>query len=287
MDPPTLITSPDNPLAKRIRLLRQRKHRLASDTFCVEGPRACLAAIQAAAPIEVVVLAPELLTSEIVRDAVEASGLPVATVSAAVFRSFSERDNPTGVAAVVHVAERELAELVVGPRSLFVGLEGVSDPGNLGTILRTMDAAEASGLILVGSETTDPYHPTAVKASLGALFTIPIARATWEALWAWAADHGIRTVATSARAELAYWEPGAVVPAAAVPAAAGAGSTPAEPLPTMLLFGGEREGLSAGVQARAERCVTIPMGGTVSSLNLGVAAGLLIYELRRGREATI
>jgi TrmH family RNA methyltransferase len=270
MEPPKLITSPDNPLAKRIRLLRQRKHRLASGTFYVEGPRACLAAIQAAAPIEVMVLAPELLTSGLVRDAVETSGLPIATMSAAVFRSFSQRDNPTGVAAVVRFAERELVELPVGPRSLFVALEGVSDPGNLGTILRTMDAAEAAGLILVGAETTDPYHPTAAKASLGALFTVPIARANWEALWTWSADHGVRTVATSARAELAYWGPGAV------------GSPP-----VVLLFGGEREGLAADVQARADRCVTIPMGGTVSSLNLGVAAGLLIYEMRRGGEAAI
>ncbi len=264
MDYRGMITSPSNPQVKRIRRLKLRKHRRAEGAFFVEGPRGVLAALQAGAPVERVVHAPELLTSELARAAIAAAEQPVLAVSAAVFRSLSERDNPTGIGAVVRIAERRLAELVVGPDSVFVALEGVADPGNLGTILRTMDAVKATGLVLVGSDTTDPYHPTAVKASLGALFTVPLARATWDELWAWAAASQVATIATSARAEIAFWQAGAL-------------GAP----PLALLLGGEREGLDPAVMARADRRVTIPMAGGVSSLNLAVAAGLLLYEARR------
>jgi len=276
VDRPSPITSPDNPLAKRIRRLRQRKHRRAEGAFFAEGPRAVLAALQAGAPIEVIIHAPELLTSEVARRALTETAVPIVTVSAPVFGSLSERDHPTGIGAVVGIAEPDLAALAVRPGQIYVVLAGVSDPGNLGTILRTMDAVGTAGLILVGPETTDPYHPTAVKASLGALFTIPITRAAWSDLWAWAAEHGVRTVATSAHAERAFWDPGAICEAGSMPAPG------ADSAPILLLFGGERTGLGTEVIARADACLRIPMWGTVSSLNLAVAAGLVLYEARRG-----
>jgi TrmH family RNA methyltransferase len=217
------------------------------------------------APLDTIVYAPDLLTSDAGRAAVagqQAQGARVVAVSAEVFASFSERDNPVGLGAIANVHLHELAALPEAPDAIFVALDAVSDPGNLGTIVRTMDGMGATGLILVG-HTTDPFHPTAVKASMGALFSVPVAEAaTLNVLWGWAAQRGLHTIATSARAPLSFWE------------------APYR-FPALLLLGSEGEGLAAGVLQRAELAVTIPMRGVSSSLNLAVAAGLLLYELRR------
>jgi len=318
MPPAIRVTSRANPLVERARRLLQRKHRRREDAFFIEGPRAFLSAVEAGAPIETVFYSPDLLTSPFVRHVLAgdggepggveggavnrrglATGAPdrpdlatgafgpadlavgavdrpvlaldpvvrVVSVPAEVFATLSDRDHPTGIGAIVRPVEVELAELRVRPADVFVALAGVSDPGNLGAILRTMDALGAAGLVLVGPETTDPYHPTAVKASMGALFTVPLARAAWAELWEWAARARARTVATSARAELASWSAAALVDR-----------------PLVLLLGGERQGLPAEALERADRRVAIPMGGHATSLNLAVAAGILLYEARRPRD---
>lgn len=258
------IARPDHPLIKHARRLRQRKHRRAAGAFLVEGPRGFLAAAASGAAIEAVITCPEQLTSPAVREAIERLAVAVHPVTAAVFDILSERDNPTGIAAVVRIAEPALGDLAVPPDGLFVALAGASDPGNVGTILRTMDAVGAGGLILIGPETTDPYHPTAVKASMGALFTVPVVHAPFDDVWAWSRRHAITTIATSARAPLPHWAPEAL----------------GHP-PRLLVMGSERAGLAADVVNRCDRQVGIPMTGTVSSLNLAVATALLLYEARR------
>lgn len=259
-----------HPLVKRARRLRQRKHRRAAGAFVVEGPRGFLAAALAGAPIEAVLCCPDLLTSTAVWTAIEAleaggeGSPPVVAVTPEAFGGLSERDNPTGIAAIVGIAPHALDALAVPADAVCVALAGVSDPGNVGTILRTMDAVGAAGLIVVGPEATDPYHPTAVKASMGAVFTVPIAFAGWDDVWRWAAARGVTAVGTSARAPADHWAPGAL----------------GDP-PRLLVMGGEREGLPPDVLARCPRRVRIPMAGSVSSLNLAVATALLLYEARR------
>jgi TrmH family RNA methyltransferase len=260
-----MITSHRNPLVKRIRKLRQKKYRQREGAFFIEGIRVVLTALEQGAPMDTIVYAPDLLTSNVALEAVEAqraAGQAVVAVSADVFGSLSERENPVGLGAVVNVELHRLERLPVVPESIYVAAEALSDPGNLGTILRTMDGMGAAGLILVG-ETTDPFHPTAVKASMGALFSIPVAETdSFERLWAWAAAHGVQTVATSAHARQRYWDAG-------------------YRFPVLLLLGSEGEGLSPALLQRADLAVSIPMHGTGSSLNVAVAAGLLLYELRR------
>lgn len=262
-----MITSHRNPLVKRIRGLERKKQRQEEGAFFVEGIRVVLSALEHDAPVELLVYAPELLTSDVAQDAVrqfEARGGVTAMVSGEVFRSFSQRDNPAGLGAIVSARLHTLDSLAVTPDAIFVAASDVGDPGNLGTILRTMDGVGAAGLILVG-QTTDPFHPTAVKASMGALFNIPVARVDgMEPVWDWASTRGIFTVATSARAPRNFRDPGYRFPA-------------------LLLLGSEGEGLPADVIERADRAVSIPMHGTASSLNLAVAAGLLLYELQRQR----
>lgn len=260
-----MITSFRNPLVKRIKKLKQKKYRQREGAFFIEGIRVVLTAIERKAPLEIIVVAPDLLTSDVAWETLSAQreqGIEVREVSGEVFESFAERDNPVGLGAVVGVRLRDLEKLAAGPDDVFAALFDVGDPGNLGTIVRTLDGVGAAGLILVG-QTTDPFHPTAVKASMGALFNVPVAEAeTVEAVWRWAEARGVHTVATSAHARQPYWDA-------------------AYALPALLLLGSEGEGLPAEVMETAELAVTIPMVGAASSLNLAVAAGLLLYEVRR------
>lgn len=268
--PDALISSRQNALAKRVRRLQQKKYRVRESVFFVEGIRVVLTALEQAAPVETVIYAPELLTSDVALHAIEAykaQGGDVKMVTADVFQSISTRDNARGLGAIIGTQVKSPDEFAVHDGDIFVAIEDVADPGNLGTIVRTVDAAGAAGVILVG-QSTDPFHPTAVRASMGALFAVPLATAdSFAGMWTWARRHQIQTIATSARAEQSFWHA-------------------AYRLPALLLLGSEGEGLSAEVKAQADLTVSIPMHGVSSSLNLAVAAGLLLYELRRGGGAS-
>jgi TrmH family RNA methyltransferase len=265
---PIEITSPANPLVKSARRLRARPGRLAAGAFLAEGLRVVLTALEHGAPVEALFACPERLRSEAARSALAAAedrGLPVYALSERAFAALSDRDNPAGLAARVRLRVPDLDALAVAGDGLYVALDEVADPGNLGTILRTLDAAGAAGLLLTGG--TDPFHPTAVRASMGSLWTVPWAAApTLGAVLAWAASARLTTVATSARGGEDFW--GADYP-----------------LPLLLLMGSERHGLPAPVAAAAGRRVTIPMAGSASSLNLAVATALLVFEVRRRGQA--
>ena len=264
-----LIRSTANPLVKRVRALKQRKHRREESAFFVEGIQPVWQAVESRASVEVLIVAPDLLISEPARRLVQeqaAAGLRVAAVSPAVFESISERENPSGLAAIVRMPERSLEDLRVTPQSLFVALYQVKNPGNLGTVLRTMDATGGSGVILVG-DTTDPYHPTAVRASMGALFTVPTVHADdLPVLLAWRQVHRLAVITTSARAPQSLW-------------------SVRYPLPALLLFGSEGEGLPDPIIGEGDLAVRIPMAGSLDSLNLAVAAGVMLYEVQRQRES--
>ena len=263
----TRIESAANPLIKRIRALEQRKGREQVGACFVEGIQAVWQAVDAGAKIETLVVAPDLLTSVAAREMVarrQAAGIAVAEVSAAIYERIATRENPSGLAAIVPITPRALSSLVVTPQALFVALHEIGNPGNLGTILRTVDAVGGSGVILVG-DTTDPYHPSAVKASVGTLFRIPIVQTgRIEDVLEWSRGHGVSVVTTSARATQEYWQ--AVYPS-----------------PLLLLFGNEGRGLPREIVEQGDRAVRISMHGSASSLNLAVAAGVLLYEALRQR----
>lgn len=265
-----MITSFSNPLVKRIKRLRQKKHRQQEGVFLVEGIRPVLAAIAHQAGVEMLLYAPELLTSAAGMAAVEqhqAAGGQVVALAGPVFAAISEREHPVGLAAIVRENLRPLSGLreFVAPDAVFAALVEVSDPGNLGAILRTADAIRAGAVILVG-DTVDPYHPTAVKASMGAVFSVPLAAAPAPAdLWEWAGENRMHTLASSAHAQSFYREPEMYS------------------FPLLLWLGSEGEGLPEAVLSRADHQVYIPMLGEASSLNLAVAAGLLLYEAAHNR----
>jgi RNA methyltransferase, TrmH family len=262
---PSLITSSANPLVKRMRALSDRKHRRREGAFVVEGIQPVWQAVEAGAEVEALVVAPGLLSSPAAVEMVErqeAAGVRVVRVSSELFARISGRDGPSGLAAVVRGRPIPVGSLAAGPDSLFVALHEIGNPGNLGTIIRTAGAAGAAGVILLGPA-ADPFDPAAVKASMGALFTVPVGHAAGaEEFFAWAAGAGVTVVTTSASATDSFWDV-------------------SYRRPTALLLGAEGPGLPADVLARGHLRVAIPMVGTAESLNLAVAAALLLYEAQR------
>lgn len=269
-----MIESPSNPRLRAIRRLRSAAERRRQGRFFVEGPRLVLGALDAGAPVEQLLLAPALCRSAAVTErlAVIGAGItgpPIVELSAAAFTALSDRDGPTGIGAVVARSDRRLADLVIDPDALVVAALDLADPGNLGSLLRTMEASRSTALVLCGDAGTDPEHPTAAKASMGALFRVPTFEETVEGLLSWARAEGLTVVASSAHGSEAHWDEGVLDDLSWAP--------------VLLLLGSERRGLPQDLLAAADRRVRIPMVGSGTSLNVAVAAGILLYELRRGR----
>ena len=256
------ISSKSNSRIKQIRKLRSRAERDQQGLFYIEGIRQVGEAIQLGAEMETLIVAPELLTSEFALDLVEretAGGTDSLVVSAEVFRTISERDHPHGLGAVVRQRWHNLADVHLSDRSLWIGLDTVADPGNLGTILRTSDAVGADGVILIG-KTTDPYDPNAVRASMGAIFSQRIVRSTNQSLIEWVRGQTVQVVGTSPDGSLDYQ---------------GGRYTG----PVLLLMGSERHGLPPELIEICDPLVSLPMAGRSDSLNLSVATGVMLYEI--------
>jgi TrmH family RNA methyltransferase len=283
-----LITSSVNKKVAAIRRLRGRREREATGLFLAEGIRIVVEAAQLGVGIKTLVVAPELLHSDLALAVVagrRAAGTPCLEVSAEVFGSLSAKEGPQGLAAVVHQRWVDLGRTVGdaapatppddGPAAppLWVALDSVQDPGNLGTIIRTSDAAGGAGVILIG-DSTDPYDPTSVRASMGSLFAQRLARTGFEELLVWSRRQGYALVGTSGTAELAYDSP--------APALAGVYGGP-----LILLLGSERRGLSPEQLSACDLVVKIPMAGRCDSLNLAVAAGIVLYEIRGRRDPRV
>ena len=257
-----LISSKNNPRIKNIRRLRSRAERDQSGLHFVEGIRQVSEAIQTGAQIEELVVAPQLLTSEFALDLVErelARGTDGLLVAADVFQSISEREHPHGLGAVLRQNWHALDDVVPTGDMLWVGLDTVADPGNLGTILRTNDSVGGTGVILIG-RTTDPFDPGAVRASMGAIFSQHLVRASISSLISWVQRHRMNVVGTSPAATVDYQD-----------------ATYHGPL--LVLMGSERHGLPDELQQICDPLVKLPMVGRSDSLNLSIATGVMLYEI--------
>lgn len=270
-----LITSRSNSKIKPVRALRRGKKRRESGLFLVEGIRHVGEAVAAAstftetvAPkitasmaVESIFYAPDLLTSDFARALIRrqaAGGIPCYATTADVFISMAGKQHPQGILAVVrsHPFDLTVIEPVNFPWG--VALIAPQDPGNVGTILRTIDAVGASGLILLDGG-ADPYHPSSVRASMGALFWYPIVTASFADFAQWANAHAYNVIGTSAHGSADY-------------------QSVDYRRPLILLMGSERDGLTPEQAALCGRLIRIPMQGRATSLNLAVAAGILLYK---------
>jgi TrmH family RNA methyltransferase len=258
-----LITSRNNPKIKLARALRQRKARQESGLFVVEGIRPVGEAVQAGATIDTILYAPDLLTSEFARGLVQAqaqAGVPCYSTTPEVFLALADKENPQGLLALVHQRERILADLNPQNFPWGIALVAPQDSGNLGTILRTVDAVGASGLVLLDSS-VDLYHPNTVRASMGTMFWLPIVSASFADFTAWSRGYDYRIYGTSAHWQVDYRD------------------VPAYAWPRILLMGSEREGLTEEQMQICDVAIRLPMRGRATSLNLSVAAGVMLYAM--------
>ena len=257
-----LLTSLSNPLIKQARALRQRKARAETGLFLVEGIRHVGEAVEAGWDVQTVLYAPDLLTSDFARDLLGRLANTKARtqpVSAQVMESLANKDNPTGILALVSQRASSLAGQPVSRVNSGVALVSPQDPGNVGSILRTLDAVGVETLFLLDGG-VDVYHPSVVRASMGALFWRTVVQASFDEFIQWKQGGILQLIGTSAHAQTNY--------RAAKPAS-----------PWMLLLGSEQKGLSASHLAACDLSVSLPMHGRASSLNLSVAAGVLLYAL--------
>jgi RNA methyltransferase, TrmH family len=260
---PELLSSHANPLLKQIRALRQRKGRDETGLFLVEGIHHVGEAVEAGWGIETLVYAPDQLTSKFARRLVDEQslrGVRCVAITPELFRTITEKDNPQGILAVIR--QRQLALGEISPKQLHFGTALVSpqDPGNVGTILRSLDAAGADALFLLNGG-VDPYHPSSVRASMGTIFWKNLVQTSFEEFVMWAGANGYQLVGSSAHAKVDYhtFKHGVQ--------------------PLILVLGNEQKGLSQDQMDACDVNLCMPMKGRVSSLNLAVAAGILMYSI--------
>jgi TrmH family RNA methyltransferase len=249
-----VVTSLNNDTVKAVRALHLRKAREESGLFLAEG-------------LKIVTEAVDLgFRPTILMHAAQAAGHPALAraaalasetveVTPAILAKISRRENPQMVLGVFEQRFTPLAELKRD--GVLVALEEVRDPGNLGAILRTADAAGCAGVILIG-ETCDPYSVEAVRATMGSIFAIAVARTSVAEFLAWRAGWAGQVVGTLLTATTDF-------------RAAKLGA------PSVILLGNEQAGVTAELAAACDVNVKIPMRGRADSLNLAVAAGVMIY----------
>jgi len=258
-----MITSKANPSIKEIKKLKDRKHRQSTGLFYIEGLRLVGEAVQIGARIEEIIYSPELLSSEFGQNLVQEqakSGIAAVEVSADVFRYFSLKDNPQGIAAAVHQRWHTLADVnILREGSLWLALDSIQNPGNLGTILRTGDAFGAEGVLLL-DQSTDPYDPTAMRSSMGAVFSQKLVKVTLEELGTHLQVSPFTLVGASGDSPVDYYQV-------------------YYPDNLVLLMGSEREGLTGKHLQMCDYCVRIPMEGRSDSLNVSIAAAVILSEV--------
>jgi TrmH family RNA methyltransferase len=262
---PPPITSLTNPRVKAAVRLRDRAERDLTGLTIVDGAREILRALDAGVHVEQAFVAPELLRS--------ADGFAVADrlrhrpttleVSPAVLARVAFGQRSDGVVAIVATPTGALEDLALPSDPLVVVAESVEKPGNLGAIIRTADGAGATAVIAADSR-TDLFNPNAIRASLGTIFATPVVSASTPAVLDWLMDHGIRPVAARPNAPVAYTDADLTGPLA-------------------IVLGSEADGLGKGWTDPRVEPVGIPMRGIADSLNVSIAAAVLLYEARRQR----
>ena len=259
------ITSVQNEGIKRVVRLRDRRGREERGLTLVEGVREVRQALHAGWVIERIYMCregnyhcPEHLVAELA-----AAGIRMVETSGAVFGKIAYGDRTDGVLALVEQPALALADLRLSATPLLVVMESVEKPGNLGAVLRTCDGAGVEAL-LVCDERTDLYNPNSVRASMGAVFTVPVVACTSREAADFLTTKGIRSFAAVVQATEHYFEKDLSGPCA-------------------IVLGSEQDGLSEFWRLHASDHVRIPMCGELDSLNVSVSAAIMIYEAVRQR----
>jgi RNA methyltransferase, TrmH family len=259
------VTSLANPIIKDIKALTQKKSREETGTFMAEGLKLVIDAIELGWTIRTLVYAKAAKSKPLVEQMAAktvASGGLVLEVNEKVLVSITRRDNPQMVVGIFDQRWKPLKDIRPASGETWVALDRVRDPGNLGTIIRTCDAAGASGVILVG-DATDPFSLETVRATMGSVFAVPVAKATQEEFLAWKKTAGVSVVATHLAGAVDYR------------------TIDYKKKPVVLLMGNEQSGLPDVLANQADALARIPQAGRADSLNLAVATAVMLFEARR------
>ena len=239
--------------------MRRRKARERSGRFVAEGVRAVEELLRSPIKVLGALVSPSLEgvpKGPALRAALVERGVEVAEVDEREFGSAADTDSPQGVLAVADIPKRSLDDTTLPPVARILVLDGIQDPGNVGTIVRTAAALGATATVALPG-TVDLWNAKVVRSAMGALFTHQALAVSWEVLEAYLTRHDVPLWSTDA------------------------GGTPVSTAPDRLALavGNEGAGVSDGVRERSERLISIPIEG-VDSLNVAVATGILLYSLR-------
>jgi TrmH family RNA methyltransferase len=259
------VTSLANPVIKDIKALANKKERDETRSFIAEGLKLVIDALDLGWTIKTLVYAKaakgKTQVEQVALKTVATGGL-VLEVSEKVLSAITRRDNPQMVVGVFEQRYANLRDVKPILGETYVALDRVRDPGNLGTIIRTADAAGASGVILVG-ETTDPFSLETVRATMGSVFAMPLMRATVAEFVKWQKAANVQLAATHLAGAVDYR------------------TIDYRKKPVVLLMGNEQAGLPEELAREATALARIPQQGRADSLNLAIATGIMLFEARR------
>jgi RNA methyltransferase, TrmH family len=254
----------------RARSLVRRETRRAEGCFWIEGPRSFVQAYEARLEFDAVVYCPLLVKSravEVLVRRVAASGARRVRVTPEQFRTVCTLERASGIGAIVKQRWTPLAQAEPTRGLCWLVVEEIRSPGNLGSILRTAEACAVGGVIFVGPR-CDPFDPAVVRASMGGISHLALVRTTHAELSIWVRKHQVELIGLTPDADRLWTE---------VPDATAIG----------LVIGEERQGLSSELRAMCHTRVRLPMAGRADSLNVGVAAGVMMYEFVRRRQSAM
>lgn len=260
----SLITSLQNPKVKEVVKLRDRRPREESGLFLIEGYRELKRAVDAGRKVETLFYCPELFLGSNERALIEqCRPATLLECTKEVFAKISYRDRPDGLLAVAPQIHLKLSDLKLKKNPFLLIAESIEKPGNLGTILRSCDAAGVDAVI-VCDPTTDIHNPNVVRSSVGTLFTLPVIEASSEEALAYLKKHNISAMAATPHAKSEFTQADLKVPLA-------------------IVVGTEQYGLTENWMNNADIKVRIPMFGVADSLNVASATTILLYEVVRQR----
>ena len=261
-----VISSPANPRVKAAVRLRDRREREETGLTLVDGSRELLRALAQSVEVDHAFVSTELVVgadASAALDALQRVGASLIEVSPAVLAKVAFGDRSDGLVAVIRTPPVALEGLASGMHPLVVVVEALEKPGNLGAIMRTADAVGASAVIAADPR-TDVFNPNAIRASVGTIFSVPLAVATASQVLDWLVGHGVTAMAAGVDASQAYGDVDLGGPIA-------------------IVLGSEAGGLTSTWNDPRVRPVRIPMLGAADSLNVSVAAAILLFEARRQR----
>ena len=263
------ITSSQNPVIKEVRSLKNRKDREDKGLFFIEGAKIVEEALASGAALTYAVMAESFEQGSCGHDTfrkIDAAGVRCYIVPDSLFDALGDTRTPQGILAVAEIKSPELRDASFA-EGLFVILDSIRDPGNMGTIIRTADAAGFTGVIATAG-CVDVYNPKVLRSTMGSVFHIPVyfQNDIIEIIML-LKSKGVRIVASHLSGGCSIYQTDMTVS-------------------TALIIGSEAEGISKEAAAAADQLVKIPMPGRAESLNASIAAGIMMYEAVRQRIKT-